>query len=156
MLWVAPGKEQQFLAPLPIKRIPGIGPKGSARLNRMGVQIGCRSFPRLSLELLKRIMGNGVHHFIAKRGDQQQSGQYRNRRPPLDQSGNDFCYRFHRSTLFLESTLSYLTEKTAAQLRSNGLFARTVKLKLRCPNFKTVTRSSNSMGWPTQRRIIHF
>jgi DNA polymerase IV len=50
--------------------------------------------------------------------------------------------------LFLESTLSYLTEKTAAQLRSNGLFASTITLKLRYSDFKTVTRSQ-TLGWPT-------
>ena len=30
MLWIAPGMEQRFLAPLPIQRVPGIGPKGGA------------------------------------------------------------------------------------------------------------------------------
>jgi DNA polymerase IV len=50
--------------------------------------------------------------------------------------------------LFLESTLNYLTEKTAAQLRSNGLFASTITLKLRYSDFKTVTRSQ-TLGWPT-------
>ncbi|MDC1122660.1 hypothetical protein OAT11_04830 [Nitrospinaceae bacterium] len=50
--------------------------------------------------------------------------------------------------LFLESTLSYLTEKTTAQLRSNGLFAKTVTLKLRYSDFKTVTRSQ-TLDWPT-------
>ncbi|MEO2044767.1 MAG: DNA polymerase IV, partial [Nitrospinaceae bacterium] len=32
MLWIAPGMEQRFLAPLPIQRIPGIGPKGGNEL----------------------------------------------------------------------------------------------------------------------------
>ena len=50
--------------------------------------------------------------------------------------------------LFLESTLSYLTEKSAAQLRSSRLFAKTVTLKLRYSDFKTVTRSQ-ILGWPT-------
>ena len=42
---------------------------------------------------------------------------------------------------FLESTLSYLVEKAAAQLRESGLYVRSVSLKLRTSDFKTVTRS---------------
>jgi nucleotidyltransferase/DNA polymerase involved in DNA repair len=38
MLRIELGKEQQFLAPLSIKLVLGIGPKGSARMNRMGVK----------------------------------------------------------------------------------------------------------------------
>ncbi len=52
MLWIAPGSEQQFLAPLPIKRIPGIGRKGSTKLNRMGVH-SVADLARLPLEILE-------------------------------------------------------------------------------------------------------
>ena len=43
--------------------------------------------------------------------------------------------------LLLESTLIYLTEKSAAQLRISKLFTSTITLKLRYSDFKTVTRS---------------
>ena len=56
MLWIAPGSEQQFLAPLPIKSIPGIGPKGCAKLNRMGVK-SVADLSRLPLELLEETHG---------------------------------------------------------------------------------------------------
>jgi DNA polymerase IV len=56
MLWIAPGKEKQFLAPLPIKRIPGIGSKGCTKLNRMGVK-SVADLSRLPLELLEEVYG---------------------------------------------------------------------------------------------------
>ena len=89
MLWIAPGKEQQFLAPLPIKRIPGIGPKGCAKLNRIGVK-SAADLSLLSLELLEKIMVNGVHHFTARRGGSA-AVRSMQKPPPFDQSGNDFC-----------------------------------------------------------------
>ena len=52
--------------------------------------------------------------------------------------------------IFLESTLSYLTEKVAGQLRENKLFAGTVTLKLRYSDFKTVTRSK-TLEMPTAK-----
>ena len=55
--------------------------------------------------------------------------------------------------LFLESTLSYLTEKAAGQLRESKLFARTVMLKLRYSDFKTVTRSK-TLEMPTAERSV--
>ena len=56
MLWVIPGSERKFLEPLPIKHIPGIGPKGKTKLNRMGIK-SVADLSRLSLELLEEIYG---------------------------------------------------------------------------------------------------
>jgi DNA polymerase-4 len=57
--------------------------------------------------------------------------------------------------LFLASTLSYLTEKSASQLRENKLFAGTVTLKLRYSDFTTVTRSK-TLDLPTAEDHILF
>jgi DNA polymerase-4 len=147
MLWVAPGSEQKFLAPLPIKRIPGIGHKGSAKLNRMGVH-SVADLARLPLEILEEIYGKwGVSLYYKARGisnspviTETKDPRSISRETTLDTDSID--------PLFLESTLSYLTEKSAAQLRSSRLFAKTVTLKLRYSDFKTVTRSQ-ILGWPT-------
>ena len=147
MLWIAPGKEQQFLAPLPIKRIPGIGPKGCARLNRMGVK-SVADLSQLPLELLEKTYGKwGVSLYRKARGISSSAVNAETEDPRSISRETTFSTD-SMDPLFLESTLSYLTEKTAAQLRSNGLFARTVTLKLRYSDFKTVTRSQ-TLGWPT-------
>ena len=134
MLWIAPGSEQQFLAPLPIKRIPGIDPKGCAKLNRMGVK-SVADLSRLPLELLE---ARGISCSPVNAETE----------PPRSISRETTFATDSTDLLFLESTLSYLTEKTTAQLRSNGLFAKTVTLKLRYSDFKTVTRSQ-TLDWPT-------
>ena len=147
MLWIAPGSEQQFLAPLPIKRIPGIGPKGCAKLNRMGVK-SVADLSRLPLELLEETHGKwGVSLYRKARGISCSPVNAETEDPRSISRETTFATD-STDLLFLESTLSYLTEKTTAQLRSNGLFAKTVTLKLRYSDFKTVTRSQ-TLDWPT-------
>ena len=49
----------------------------------------------------------------------------------------------------LESTLARLSEMVGRRLRANGLYARTVQLKLRYGNFSTIARA-HSLARPTQ------
>jgi len=147
MLWIAPGMEQKFLAPLPIRRVPGIGPKGGAELQRMGVK-SVGDLARLPLELLEEAYGKwGVSLYRKARGisdspvvSETEDPRSISRETTLETDSTD--------PLFLESILSYLTEKAAGQLRENKLFAGTVTLKLRYADFKTVTRSK-TMEMPT-------
>ena len=140
MLWIAPGSEKQFLAPLAIKRIPGIGPKGCAKLNRMGVK-SVANLSRLLLELMEETHGNRWVSLYRKARGISCSPVNAETEDPRSISRERTFATDSTDLLFLESTLSYLTEKTTAQLRSNGLFAKTVTLKLRYSDFKTVTRS---------------
>ena len=147
MLWIAPGMEQRFLAPLPIQRVPGIGPKGGAELRRMGIK-SVGDLARLPLELLEEAYGKwGVSLYSKARGisDSPVIGEVED---PRSISRETTLEMDSADPLFLESTLSYLTEKAAGQLRENKLFARTVTLKLRYSDFKTVTRSK-TLEMPT-------
>ncbi|HIE80225.1 MAG TPA: DNA polymerase IV [Nitrospinaceae bacterium] len=149
MLWIAPGMEQRFLAPLPVRRIPGIGPKGEAELRRMGIK-SVGDLARLPLELLEEAYGKwGVSLYRKARGisgspvtSETEDPRSISRETTLEMDSAD--------PIFLESTLSYLTEKVAGQLRENKLFAGTVTLKLRYSDFKTVTRSK-TLEMPTAK-----
>ena len=147
MLWIAPGMEQRFLAPLPIQRIPGIGPKGGNELRRMGIK-SVGDLARLPLELLEEAYGKwGVSLYRKSRGISESPviGEVED---PRSISRETTLETDSADPLFLESTLSYLTEKAAGQLREKKLFARTVTLKLRYSDFKTVTRSK-TLEMPT-------
>lgn len=147
MLWIAPGSEQRFLAPLPVKRIPGIGPKGNAQLNRMGVHT-VADLARMPLEILEEIYGKWGASLYRKARGISTSPVIAETEDPRSISRETTLDEDSINPLFLESTLSYLTEKCAAQLRDNRLFARTVTLKLRYSDFKTMTRSQ-TLDWPT-------
>jgi DNA polymerase IV len=154
MLWIAPGMEQRFLAPLPIQRIPGIGPKGGNELRRMGIK-SVGDLSRLSLELLEEAYGKwGTSLYRKARGisespviGESEDSRSISRETTLQEDSVD--------PVFLESTLSYLTEKAAGQLREEKLFARTVTLKLRYSDFKTVTRSK-TLDLPTAEDHLLF
>ncbi len=139
LLRILPGHEAAFLAPLPVGRIPGIGPKSREEFNRMGIRT-VRDLAQLPLELLEEVYGEWGRRLyekargisvspVLKRDDTRSIS----RETTLEEDSTD--------PAFLESTLSYLVEKAASQLREEGLRARCVSLKLRYSDFKTVTRS---------------
>ena len=138
-LRILPGHEAEFLAPLPIGRIPGIGPKSVEVFKTVGIHT-VRDLAARPLELLEEEFGEwGCHLYekargisrspVLKRGDTRSVS----RETTLDKDSGDRA--------FLESKLSWLVEKAASQLREEGIRARCVSLKFRDSNFKTVTRS---------------
>lgn len=138
-LRVLPGGEAGWLAPLPVGRLPGIGPRSQERFRHLGIHtVG--QLAALPRDLLEEVYGDrGRELFLRARGvctaPVRRRGESRSisRETTLEEDTLDRG--------FLESVLSYLTEKAAAQLRAEGLRARTVTLKLRTSDFKTFTRS---------------
>ena len=138
-LRILPGHEAVFLAPLPIGRIPGIGPKSVEAFKQIGIHT-VRDLAALPLELLEEAHGEWGYSLYQKaRGISESPVLKRDdtrsisRETTLDKDSTD--------PEFLESTLSWLVEKAASQMRDEGIRARCVSLKLRYANFKTVTRS---------------
>lgn len=154
ILWIAPGKEKKFLEPLPVGRIPGVGPKSFERFKRMGVKtVG--DLVALPKELLEEVYGkSGNWLYLKSRGictspvsGHEEDSRSISRETTLETDSQD--------ARFLESTLSYLVEKAATQLRASDLFVRTVTLKLRTADFKTVTRS-HTLKEPTSEDHVIF
>ena len=152
LLRILPGHEAAFLAPLPVGRIPGIGPKSGEQFKRMGIHT-VRDLAQLPLELLEEVYGEWGHRLyekargisrspVLKRGDTRSIS----RETTLEEDSTD--------PAFLESTLSWLVEKAASQLRQEGLRARCVSLKLRYSDFKTVTRSHTLSDAACEDHII--
>jgi len=140
VLWVPPGSERALLAPLPIRHLPGVGPKTAARLGRYNLQtIG--DLAGVSRERLVESFGAAGHYLhdtSRGRGSADVSP-----RVGLPKSisrettfEHDTCDR-HR----LAAMLSYLLQRACSQLRGDNLLAATVTLKLRYSDFQTVARS---------------
>ncbi len=140
LLWIAPGKERKFLCALPIHRLPGVGRKGGEKLTRRGIRtVGqLAALPRKTLEMAHGKWGTVLHFrargvcvdpVLAHEEDSRSIGR------------ETTFAKDVKDPLFLEATLSRLVEEAAAQLRASGLFARSVTLKLRTPDFTTRTRS---------------
>ena len=114
MLWIASGMEQRFLAPLPIRRIPGIGPKGEAELQRMGVK-SVGDLARLPLEHLEEAFGKWGASLYRKARGISDSPVTSEIDDPRSISRETTFEVDSTDPLFLKSTLSYLTEKIAGQ-----------------------------------------
>lgn len=152
-LRILPGHEAAFLAPLPIGRIPGIGPKSVEGFKRRGI-CTVRDLAALPLELLEEAHGEWGHRLYQKaRGISKSPVMKRDdtrsisRETTLGKNSSD--------PVFLQSTLSWLVEKAASQLREESIRARCVSLKLRDSAFKTVTRS-HTLTEPTCEDHVIF
>jgi DNA polymerase IV len=138
-IWVAPGSEATFLAPLSVRRIPGIGKVTEAALKGLGVET-IAQLQQVTLQRLEEVFGKwGQALYRKARGID--SFEFFVDAEPKSVSHNQTFGHDTNDREILESTLSHLCQKAAKRLREAGLHARTVSITLRYANFTTITRS---------------
>jgi len=144
MLWVVPGGEIAFLAPLEVRKIPGVGKVMEQRLQEQGIhKVGDlavreerwleQNFGALGLALSGKSRGldagawfdNDIGEDV---GPRSISHEHTYSHDTDDRQA-------------LESTLARLSEMVCRRLREQGLHARTLQLKLRYSDFRTLTRA---------------
>jgi DNA polymerase-4 len=138
---VPPGEEAAFLAPLPIRRLWGVGPQAQAALAEYGVTtIGqLAALPRATLH--RRFGRHGDDLGARARGVDRASVQ-----PYHAPKSVGHEHTFGTDTVDpnrLEVTLLDLAESVASRLRHHQLAAGTVQLKLRYEGFETLTRQTH-------------
>jgi len=139
LVWVAPGSEATFLAPLSVRRIPGIGKVTEAALKGLGVET-IAQLQQVTLQRLEEVFGNwGQALYRKARGID--SFEFFVDAEPKSVSHNQTFGHDTNDREILESTLSHLCQKAAKRLREAGLHARTVSITLRHADFTTITRS---------------
>ena len=153
LLYVVPGCEAAFLAPLPIRRMPGIGKVTEPELLSLGIAtIG--DLQTYGEERLKQRFGKyGEWLWTKSRGEDIAAYQYEEEPKSISHETT-----FDADTADgneIERTLSYLAQLVARRLRDHGLFARTVGLKLRNARFRTVTRDV-TLDEPTHLDSVIF
>jgi DNA polymerase-4 len=138
LLEIAPGKEQAFLNPLPIAKLPGVGEKTEQSLKEMGITtIG--ELAALSLDTITRRFGaiGTVMHSYARGIDDREV------EAPGEAKSISQQLTFARDTLdrnFLEANLHNLCQEVCQELRSQNKRAKCVAIRLRYADFKTITR----------------
>ncbi len=140
VLVVAPGTELDFLAPLPVTRLWGVGPATLTKLERMGLHtIG--DVARLDEQALVGSLGTslGRHlHALARNDDPREVVTERDTKSIGAEE--TFATDLHTAAA-CERELVRLADRACARLRSAGLTARTINLKIRFANFETRTRA---------------
>jgi DNA polymerase IV len=139
LVWVPAGSEAEFLAPLSVRRIPGIGRVTEEALRALRIET-VSDLQRVPRERLEKDFGRwGTALFRKAHGGD--SYEFFVDAEPKSLSHNQTFGEDTRDRAQLESTLSFLCQKAGKRLREAGLYARGVSLTLRYTDFKTITRS---------------
>ncbi|MGH7640948.1 MAG: DNA polymerase IV [Candidatus Dormibacteria bacterium] len=143
---VAPGEEEGFLAGLPVERLPGAGPKTTARLRLLGITT-LGALAAAPTALLQAGLGNAADGLrLRARGV--------DRSPvvppglPKSLSSEETFPRDISARSELEGRIVELALRVARRLRQSDLTARAVSLKLRYADFRTEVRRRR-LGEPT-------
>lgn len=144
VLWVIPGLEASFLAPLDVRKMPGVGKVTEQRLHELGIkrlgQLAAMDDPWLREQL-----GDYGISLAAKARGQDAGGWFDDEigedDGPKSLSHEHTFSEDVRNAEVLEATLLRLCEMVGRRLREHGIHARTVQLKLRYSDFTTLTRA---------------
>jgi len=139
---VPSGHEREFLAPLPVASLPGVGKKTEQVLRALGIKtIG--QLAALPPETIKSRLGAAgmmIHHYA-------NGVDNRDLEPPGEAKSISRETTFAEDTLdrtFLQAILRYLCERVGAELRQENKHTKTITLKLRYADFETITRRISS------------
>ena len=140
LLVVEPGEELAFLHPLPVRSLWGVGPQTQKRLATLGVRtVG--DLADLGEDTLVAALGEarGRHlHALAHNVDDRAVEPER----AVKSIGHEETFPVdHTDPEVLRREVARLADRTAARLRASGHRGRTVQLKVRYADFRTITRS---------------
>jgi len=145
-----PGDMERRIWPLPARKVNGIGPKSSAKLEALGVRTIAElaaADPVWLMEHFGRAHGAFMHDAAHGRDDRdlltEMEPQSISRETTFERDLSAKRDRDLLSEIFTE-----LCTGVSDDLRRKGYVGKTIGLKLRYDNFKTVTRA-RTLDWPT-------
>jgi DNA polymerase IV len=139
---VRPGREAAFLAPLPIRLLPGVGPRAEERLAALGITtIG--EIAELGDDELQQVIGGKIGRGIRERarGIDPRSLEVSVERISISQE--ETFERDIGDPERLHDELRRMATALAAHLQGRAQVARTVTTKVRYPDFSIRTRSTS-------------
>jgi DNA polymerase-4 len=144
VLWVYPGLEAPFLAPLDVRKVPGVGKVTEKNLQELGIRkIG--DLARFDDRFLESRFGKLGLALAGKARGQDAGGWFDTEigeeTAPKSISHEHTYGEDTADAETLEATLARLSEMVGRRLREHALHARTVQLKLRYKDFSTITRA---------------
>jgi DNA polymerase-4 len=139
---VPPGAEASFLAPLPVRRLPGVGPKAEERLRRAGIEtVG--GLAALTDDELRRLLPGSVGTMLRDRARGIDPRELELAVERISISVENTFVRDLTDREKLHEELRGMAAEVARHLQASGQTARTVTAKLRYADFSIRTRSTS-------------
>ena len=144
VLYIVPGREAKFLAPLEVREIPGVGKVTEQKLHALGISKVSDLTKFDDAELEERFGKWGVA--LAGKARGEDAGAWFEGEIGADDAVKSISHEHTYNqdtadTAQLEATLMRLSEMVGRRLREQQLQARTIQLKLRYKDFTTITRA---------------
>jgi len=136
---VAPGDEAAFLAPLPLRRLPGLGPATENALEGMGITT-LGQLAALQLETLQLRVGSAAGRSLWERARGIDASPVALPGRPKSISREETFFADVDAADQLYEQVALLSADVGARLRNGGWTAQVVTLKLRYSDFTTITR----------------
>jgi DNA polymerase-4 len=152
VLYITPGLEAKFLAPLNVREIPGVGKVTEKNLHALGIRkVG--DLARFDEAYLEEHFGKWGLALAGKARGEDAGGWFDaevGERADAKSISHEHTYNEDTANQEqIESTLMRLSEMVGRRLREADVHARTIQLKLRYKDFSTITRA-HSLPSPTQ------
>jgi DNA polymerase-4 len=149
VLWVLPGQEARFLAPLQVGKIPGVGKVMERNLNAIGVRL-VGDLAKLDTSFLEERFGKWGLALAGKSQGFDAGGWFDEeigRESGPKSIGHEHTFSHDTAdAAVLDSTLARLSEMVGRRLREHDLHSHTLQLKLRYSDFSTITRAHSLEG----------
>ena len=140
LLVIPPGGELDFLYPLPVGRIWGVGPSTAGKLNDRGIAtVG--DVARLPEAALMSILGRASGRRLHAIAHNRHHGRVRTRPGRRSFGSQSALGRASRTREELDAVATGLADRVTRRMRAKGRAGRTVVLRLRFSDYSRATRS---------------
>ena len=139
---VRPGREAAFLAPFPIRVLPGIGPRAEARLTAAGIET-IAALAALDDLQIRQLLPGRVGHLVRERANGIDPRRLEVSTERISISNEETFERDIADVERLHDELRRMADSLGEHLREREQVARTVTTKIRYPDFAIRTRSQS-------------
>ena len=149
---IAPGEEIDFISPLPVRAVPGVGPVTEGKLLALGLATVAdlrEADPRELVRELGRAAGDSLRHLAHGRDDREVEAEREAKSISVEDTFPTDLTDRSRLTVLLRRD----AESVAGRLQRSGSFARTVAIKVRMADFTTISKA-RSLGGATDRAEV--
>jgi len=153
---VPAGRELEFLHPLPVERLWGVGPATLARLQRFGVRtVG--DLAELPLDTVVSALGKALGRHLHALSHAVDPRRVEPDLAPKSIGHEETFARDHHTREPLAVELVRMADAVGSRLRAAGVAGRTVTLKVRFGDFRTITRSATvGAGTDSSRELARM